>query len=151
MREMRWKPIPGGIGGILVVLALCLSGAGVFPLLGLKQAGPDPPGEEIWMGVYINDIKVGYSRFSESRAVREGQNVTLLSSESLIIVSRLGGNPIELLTRQETWLDDEDRPLETRVRTKMSQTETVIRAEVLPNTVVFYLGDRIAKELPYVE
>lgn len=151
MREMRWKPIPGGIGGILVVLALCLSGAGVFPLLGLKQAGPDPPGEEIWMGVYINDIKVGYSRFSESRAVREGQNVTLLSSESLIIVSRLGGNPIELLTRQETWLDDEDRPLETRVRTKMSQTETVIRAEVRPNTVVFYLGDRIAKELPYVE
>jgi hypothetical protein len=103
------------------------------------------------MGVYINDVKVGYTRFSSTTVTREGREVKELSSESLISVSRLGGNPIELLTVQESWLDSEDRPLETRVRTRMSETETVIRAEIRPDIVVFYLGDTVAKEVPYSE
>lgn len=151
MREMRWKPFPGGIGSILVVLALFTMAAGISDIPGRNDTRAEPRTDEAWMGVYINDIKVGYTRFSETKVVREGQEVTQFRSESLITVSRLGGNPIELLTVQESWLDSDDRPLETQVRTKMSQTETVIKAEIHPDRVVFYLGDKVAKELAYSE
>ena len=151
MREMRWKPVPGGIGVMLVVLVLFTMAVGISDIPQGSDKGTVPRTDEAWMGVYINDVKVGYTRFSETRTVREGQDVTQFSSESLITVSRLGGNPIELLTVQESWLDSDDRPLETRVRTRMSQTETVIRAEIHPDRVVFYLGDKVAKEIPYSE
>jgi len=151
MREMRWKPVPCGLSGILGILALFTLAAGISGVSGWNESGPDSRADEAWMGIYINDVKVGYTRFSETRTVREGQEVTQFSSESLIKVSRLGGNPIELRTVQESWVDSEGRPLETRVRTRMSQTETVIRAEIQPDRVVFYLGDKVAKEVPYSE
>ncbi len=151
MRELWSKRTAGRLCGILVLLMVCVGSSSIPFLNASKQAGPEPSGEETWMGIYINDVKVGHSRFSESRTKREGEDVTLLSSESVITVSRLGGNPIELLTRQETWLGEDGAPLETSVVTKMSQTETVIRAEIRPDTVVFYLGDRVAKEIPYTE
>jgi hypothetical protein len=66
-------------------------------------------------------------------------------------VSRLGGDPVELVTIEESLYTLEDRPLETRLRTRMSQTETVILAEIDPEKVRFYLGGEFVKEIPAAE
>jgi hypothetical protein len=107
--------------------------------------------DESWMGIYINGLKVGYSRTFETRAMREGKELVRFFSESQIRMSRLGGDPIELTTIQESWLDKDQRPLETIIRTKMSETETVITARVTPAAVVFSMGEKVVKELPVRE
>jgi len=66
-------------------------------------------------------------------------------------VSRLGGNPVEISTIQDSLYDAERNPVETTIRTKLSQNETVIKAEVKPDRIVFYVEDKITKELPYSE
>ena len=99
------------------------------------------------MGVYINGVKVGYSRTLEEAALHRGSQATRIYSESQIRVSRLGSNPIELVTIQESWQDRKARPLEMRLTTKMSAVETVISAVVEGDKVVFTLGDQTAKEL----
>ncbi len=113
-----------------------------------QTAGMPGAADESWMGVYINGLKVGYSRTYETKVLREGKELVRFFSESRIRMSRLGGDPIELTTVQESWLDEDQRPLETIIRTKMSQAETVITARVTSDTVVFSMGDKVVKELP---
>ncbi len=155
---MRWS---------LILLWGCLGGfplsAGSAPTVETvaeqrpaKAVGAQIPGEaaeeaaaaESWMGVYINGLKVGYSRTFEAKTMREGHEMVRFFSESQIRMSRLGGDPIELTTIQESWVDTEHRPLETIIRTKMSQTETVITARVTPETVVFSMGEKVVREIP---
>jgi hypothetical protein len=107
--------------------------------------------QEAWMGIYMNELKVGYSHEKQILLLKEGRKYKKNTSESWMKISRLGGNPVEILTIQESLYDENDRPLETQLRTKMSESETVIRAEILPDKVLFKSNGKAIKELPYIE
>ena len=106
---------------------------------------------ETWMGIYMQGVKVGYSHSKEFNLVKDCKTYQKSIQESWMRVSRLGGNPVEISTTQDSLYDAERNPVETTVRTKLSQNETVIKAEVKPDRIVFYVGDKITKELPYSE
>ncbi len=128
--------------GIGVCLSTLIYGGILARSLPLPTAS-----DEFWMGVYINGIKVGYSLTRETVETNESEQVLLSFSESRIRVSRLGSQPLELVTVQESRLDAESRPLDLLLRTKMSDTETHIKAKVDAGKVKFYLGDRLIKEI----
>ena len=119
-----------------------------FPLL---YAGKQEKTKETWMGVYIDNVKVGYNHLYTERIDKEGKYVLKSTSESSMRVSRLGGNPVDLSTIQEVYFDQENKPIETRLRTKMSEIETVITAQIGPEIIVFKMGEKIVGELPYHE
>jgi hypothetical protein len=106
---------------------------------------------ESWMGVYMNGIKVGYNFYQEFSLIENGNQYTKQVDESWIRVSRLGGNPVELITIQESLYDAQGRPLECILRTKMSESETVIKAEISHDKIVFLSENKVIKELPYEE
>jgi hypothetical protein len=123
-----------------------------FSWIGAQIQDQPPEGKviaESWMGVYINGVKVGYTHSLERLHIQDQENLIRSYSESLMKVSRLGGNPIEIATIQESLYSDDKKPLKTKLRTKMSETETVIEAEVKSDTVVFKLGKDIVREIPY--
>jgi hypothetical protein len=103
------------------------------------------------MGVYIKDAKVGYSFSREEKVHQGGRELIKATNKSLMRVSRLGGDPIEMVTIEESLYTQDDKPVETRLRTRMSQTETEIRAEIDPEKIRFYLGGDLVKELAYSE
>jgi hypothetical protein len=106
---------------------------------------------EIWMGMYMSGIKVGYSCSQEFSLLKEGKKYQRDYNESLMKVSRLGGNPVEIVTIQESIYDEQGRPLETLLRMKMSESETRLEAEITPDKIIFRSEDKIIKELPYEE
>jgi len=106
---------------------------------------------EFWMGVYMEGIKVGYSQSQEFSLLKQGQRYKKSFDESWMRISRLGGNPVEITAIQENLYDVNGRPIETLIRTKMSESETVIKAEINPDKVLFKAGDKIVKELAYEE
>jgi hypothetical protein len=108
-------------------------------------------GSETWMGIYMQGVKVGYSHSKEFDFMQDGKVFQKSIQESWMRVSRLGGNPVEISTIQDSLYDAERNPVETAIRTKLSQNETVIKAEIKPDKIVFYVGDKITKELPYSE
>jgi len=106
---------------------------------------------EIWMGMYLNGIKVGHSCYKEFSFLREGKKCRRDCSESWMKVSRLGGNPVEIITIQESWYDDQGNPTETLMRMKLSESQTLLRAEIAPDKIIFRSEEKIIKELPYEE
>ena len=106
---------------------------------------------ESWMGVYMGGIKVGYSHNEEFSLIKNGKKLKKSFSESWMKVARLGGNTIEIVTVQESIYDEQGKPLECIIRLKMSESETVMRAEIGPDKILFKSGDKIIKELPYEE
>lgn len=106
---------------------------------------------ESWMGVYIKGIKVGYSHSQEISLSRKDKKYKKSHNESWMRVSRLGGNPVVITTIEETLYDANDKPLESLIRTKMSESETVIKAEINPDKIIFRTGEKIVKELAYEE
>ena len=106
---------------------------------------------ESWMGVYMGGIKVGYSHNEEFSLIKNGKKLKKSFSESWMKVARLGGNSIEIVTVQESIYDEQGKPLECIIRLKMSESETVMRAEIGPDKILFKSGDKIIKELPYEE
>ena len=106
---------------------------------------------ESWMGIYMDGVKIGYSLHQEFSLIKNGQRYTKEFDESWMRVTRLGGNPVELTTVQESFSDAQGRPLECVLRTKMSESETVMRAEVRRDKIVFKSEDKIIKEIPYDE
>ena len=106
---------------------------------------------ESWMGVYMNGIKVGYNFNQEFSLIENGKQYTKEVDESWIRVTRLGGNPVELTTIQESLYDAQGRPLECILRTKLSESETIIKAEISQDKIVFLSEDKVIKELPYEE
>ncbi|MCK4364148.1 MAG: hypothetical protein KAW85_05060, partial [Candidatus Aminicenantes bacterium] len=106
---------------------------------------------ESWMGVYMGGIKVGYSHNEEFSLIKNGKKIKKSFSESWMKVTRLGGNSIEIATVQESIYDEQGKPLECIIRIKMSESETVMRAEIGPDKILFKSGDKIIKELPYEE
>ncbi len=106
---------------------------------------------ETWMGVYINGVKVGFSHFQEVKVNRDGEQLIKATNESRMRVSRLGGNPVELVTIEESLYTADEKPLESRLRTLMSQTETLILAQIGPEKIRFYMGGELVKEVAYSE
>ncbi|NIM59510.1 MAG: hypothetical protein GTO16_11300 [Candidatus Aminicenantes bacterium] len=104
---------------------------------------------ESWMGVYMGGIKVGYSHNKEFSLTKNGKKLKKGFSESWMKVARLGGNPVEIATVQESIYDEHGKPLECILRIKMSESETVMKAEIGPDKILFKSGDKIIKELPY--
>ena len=107
--------------------------------------------QESWMGIYMNELKVGYSHEQEIALLKDGIKYKKSYSESWIKISRLGGNPVEIMTIQESLYDENDRPLETLLRTKMSEIEMIIKAEIHPERILFKSNGKLIKELPYKE
>ena len=149
----------------LLILLICFSFSGtsieanVLPDLisSFESTGLCLPGEsgsrqekisESWMGLYMNGIKVGYSCNLEFSLRRNGKEYRKDVDEIKMRVSRLGGNPVELVTIQESVCDEDDRPLECILRIKMSDRETILKAEVVSDKILFQSGDKIIKELP---
>jgi hypothetical protein len=135
-----------GISGIRV------SGVPGYDVICYKNSG-QATGDvsETWMGIYMQGVKVGYSHSREFDLVQDGKFFQKSIQESQMRVSRLGGNPVEISTVQDSLYDAERNPVETTIRTKLSQNVTVIKAEVKPDRIVFFSGDKITKELPYTE
>jgi len=106
---------------------------------------------ESWMGVYMKGIKVGYSHSQELMIDQQGKRFKKSLNESWLRVTRLGGNPVEIKTIEESLYDEKDKPLKVLVRTKMAENETFIRAEITPDKILFKAGDKVAKEMPYNE
>ena len=109
--------------------------------------------QEAWMGIYMNELKVGYSHEQEVSLLRNGMKYKKSYSKSWMKISRLGGNPVEIQTIQESLYDENDRPLETLLRTKMSKIETIIKAEIHPDKIIFkskcltHLGEPLAAKV----
>ena len=105
---------------------------------------------ETWMGIYINGVKIGYSHSQEFLLVRNGEKYLKNLQMSFMKISRLGSNPVELLTTEETLYDVNRNPVRTVIKTKMSESETIIEIKYFPNKIVFKLGKNI-NEVPYKE
>lgn len=106
---------------------------------------------ESWMGIYMNGIKVGYSHSQEFLVKKDGKEFRKDCDESLMKVSRLGGNPVQIFSAQESLLDKKGKPLELILRMKISETETVTKAEVGADKILFKSNGKPIKELPYEE
>jgi len=106
---------------------------------------------ESWMGVYMEGVKVGYSYSLESVYSKDGEEFTRFVNESWMRVSRLGGAPVEIISAQESVYKGDETPLETVIRTKMSESEIVLKAEILKDKILFKSGEKLVKELPYTE
>jgi hypothetical protein len=104
-----------------------------------------------WMGVYMNGVKVGYSHSQEFSVKKDGKSLMKDFDESSMKVSRLGGKPVEIFSAQESLSDEMGRPLECTLRMKMSETETITRAEVEADKIIFKSNGKVIKELPYQE
>lgn len=104
---------------------------------------------ESWMGVYMKGIKVGYNHSQEFSLEKQGKEYKKSYNVSWMRVSRLGGNPVEIKIVEESLYDAEERPLASILRTKMSESETVIRIEISRDKILFKTGDKIVKELAY--
>lgn len=94
-------------------------------------------------------VKVGYSVNQEFSVMRNGQRFKKSSDKLWMRVSRLGSNPVEISTIQESFYDALGKPLESILRTKMSESETIIKAEIGRDKVIFRSVDRMIKELPF--
>ena len=116
-----------------------------------ERAEKTAPVKEAWMGVYMKGVKIGYSHSREFELIQEGKTFQKSIQESYMKVSRLGSNPVEIRTAQDSLYDALGNPVETIIRTRLSVNETVIKAEVMPERIVFYSGDKITKELSYTE
>jgi hypothetical protein len=109
--------------------------------------------KEYWMGIYMEGIKVGYSHEVVSAFSSQGEEFVKSLNESWIKVSRLGGVPVEIRSTQESLYTntEEEIPVETVIRTRMSEDEIVIKAEVHEDRIVFSSGEKMIKEYPYAE
>jgi len=125
----------------LFLFFLCLSllwGAGV----------KNKKSDESWMGVYMEGVKVGYTYSYTESFDKQDRKFSKMYSETNLKVSRLGGSPVEIVTAQESLYDDKGCPVEMVVRTKMSEQETVIRARISPESILFEMGGQTVKEIP---
>ncbi|NIM90875.1 MAG: hypothetical protein GTO17_08000 [Candidatus Aminicenantes bacterium] len=119
-------------------------------IVGLREAKEEKI-SETWMGMYLNGIKVGYSFHQEFSFLKDEKKCQRDYSESWMKVTRLGGNPVEIITIQETWYDDQQTPTETLMRMKLSESETRFQAEITRDKIIFRSEDKIIKVLPYGE
>jgi hypothetical protein len=136
---------------VKLALGLILSFFLGFSVCPCEELPEEKTLSEYWMGIYMEGIKIGYSHTLETSFSAQGEIYTKLQSESWTKMSRLGGAPVEIKTSQESVHRDEEIPVETIVRTQMSESEMVIKAEVHEDKIVFRSGEKWIKEIPYSE
>jgi hypothetical protein len=134
-----------------IVLGLCLI---VCVSPGFSSFFDEKPQDEktlseFWMGVYMEGVKVGYSHSLEKAYSNNGESFKKSIMESRMKVSRLGGAPVEIVSAQESLYRRDGTPLETVIRTKMSESEIVLHAEIKEDKILFKSGEKLVKELPY--
>ena len=124
-----------------------------FPLslLSAVSVHSDNIVSESWMGIFMEGVKVGYSHSLEIAFIEGGEEFTRLVTESWMKVSRLGGAPVEITSSQESLYKDDKIPLETVVRTKMSESEIVLKAIIRKDKILFMSGEKVVEEFPYTE
>jgi transglutaminase-like putative cysteine protease len=126
--------------------------ADVHPEKSFKASGEgEGKTSESWMGIYMNGIKIGYSHSQELALTKNGMTYRKEINETRMKVSRLGGNPVEMVSVQESLYDKRGKPLECILRMKMSESETVLKAEIAEDKILFKSEDKLIKELPYEE
>jgi hypothetical protein len=104
---------------------------------------------ETWMGIYMEGVKVGYSHNLESTYSDKGEKFLKFTGESWMKISRLGGAPVEIASVQESDYREDETPVKTEIRTKMSESEIVLRADVLEDRILFRSGEKLIKEFPF--
>lgn len=117
----------------------------------LGSFGSQRKHDETWMGLYIQGIKIGHSYSYKEKIDKNHKTLTRIYSEARMKVSRLEGNPVEMITVEEFLYDERDKPVEAVVKTKMSEQEVVVRAKINPDSIAFSMGGRIVKEIPVEE
>lgn len=128
--------------------------AHTFPLFNIDPQVSEISGSvtfQSWMGVYIEGIKVGYSHSQEIYELIDGKKHRKKTNETWMKVSRLGGRPVEIRNIQEELYDADDSPLKMSLKIKMSESETEVKAEILPDRILFKTDNELIKELPYKE
>lgn len=106
---------------------------------------------ESWMGVYMEGVKVGYSHERITSLSGGGEYLIKSLSESWMRISRLGGSPVEIESSQESLTREDDTPVKTVIRTKMSENEIVIEADVVEGKILFKTGEKSVREYPFSE
>jgi transglutaminase-like putative cysteine protease len=104
---------------------------------------------EYWMGIYVEGVKVGYSHTQEISFFRQGEEYTRILSEAWTKASRLGGIPVEIRAAQESVYRKQEIPVTTQLRTQMSDSEMIIKAEIFEDKIEFWSGEKLIKEIPY--
>jgi len=143
-------------GGVFLVAVLCflvyLFSSAAVPVPPVAEEKAPKPTKESWMGLYMEGIKVGYSRSLEVGLGPGGNKGTKRLHESWMKVSRLGGNPVEIRTVQESRYGPDGAPQKMEVRTTMSGGgEIVIQAEREEDRIVFRTGDGEVGSIPCPE
>ena len=139
----RPKLLPSIILGVVLILT--------FASLSITCEEKGQVVSESWMGVYMEGVKVGYSHEFITSFSSRGEKYIKSLNESWMKVSRLGGVPVEIQTTQETMYKGQEIPVETVVRTKISESEIILKAEILEDKILFWTGEKLIKEYPYTE
>ncbi len=116
-----------------------------------KEEGKEKIVDDSWMGIYINGVKVGFSHTKRVEFEKKGKKYKETFNETSIRVSRLGSKAVEMKTEQRSLFDASGDPLETILKTRLSNEETVIKAVILPRTVRFEVGNNVVRELDFTE
>jgi hypothetical protein len=140
-----------GLSLSLIFLSTSVESENLRKTLRVHPAGEEKTTSESWMGIYMEGVKVGYSHSMESLFSKEGEEFTRTTSESWMRVSRLGGAPVEIASAQESLYRGREIPVETVIRTRMSESEIIMSAEILENKISFKMGEKLVKELAYSE
>ncbi|RLE04535.1 MAG: hypothetical protein DRI99_03645 [Candidatus Aminicenantes bacterium] len=126
--------------------------AGIAPYFGQLRETKEEPGsirDESWMGIYIKNQKVGYAHRYRRLVSWKGSEYEEHFSESIIKVSRLGGTPLNIETRQSAFYNKEGQLKRLLVETTMSGDKIQLEAVVEPQKIIFYLGGQKIKEIPW--
>lgn len=134
--------------GHSALLLFCVFLQGPFLSFAGKTASPDETSFESWMGIFMEEVKVGHLHRFEERIRRKGKDLLKVVEESVVRVSRMGGNPVVLDSRQESVCRPDGRPLTSLFRVKMAQQTLDIKAEVGSREVAFFMDGRLVKTLP---
>ena len=86
----------------------------------LLRAWAEKSTHELWMGIYMEGIKVGHSHIKHGIFFQNAEEQRKSSSQSWMRISRLGGSSIEIKTAQESQYDAQHRLVKTSMRMKMS-------------------------------
>jgi len=103
--------------------------------------------EESWHGIYVQGQKVGYGYSCQRIVVRDHRQYVENYSESKIKVSRLGGVPIEINTRESIFYDREDNLQKVVVETTMTGDKISLEAQVKSGKIVFFAGGKQVNEV----
>jgi hypothetical protein len=140
-----------GLSLILLLFSMSVESENLWKTSRLRPANHEKLTSESWMGIYMEGVKVGYSHNRESVFSKEGEKFTKSISESWMRVSRLGGAPVEITSAQESLYRGEEIPVEIVIRTKMSESEIVISAEIHEGKILFRMEEKLIEELTYSE